>query len=444
MDVKNSFSDGPRFVQSNPIVIKPENHWTSDPQQFPGIYGQSTESNLSNHPNNHGQQNTNTMSWMSNNNAAIPKPEFPNNNSSEFFPEPDKIKCNSNTEWMKKENKLEYSVVDSKPRMGAMLSSLNMDCEMDKKGVIGQAVLDTRAVPATSSVPTVPTPRTGPAAHMRFTVPTTSVPGNPAAHPAHPGPHHGIPMAPMTPMAPESFPGHGPLPAYMPPRPHVPHFVPTPAAPHGFPVAPTANTVGPMVPPTGPSVPMGFPIPPPMAMVPPFPPMYPAPGPWVSAPYGLIHPAAQGYAPHDPYSFSFNHMSTPQRSPSKIRRTGTKIIREARVITARARDISAPSPKSPAPSSEPHTSPAVAPAPAVTFVPEPPTCPCCSDGMPPCPCRATKQSIGTQYEDKPFQGTTYTREACKTKGTEAYKDVGVSHLIHFLFILITVLIFLQL
>ncbi len=434
MDVKNSFSGGPQFMQSNAIVIKPEHNWTSDPQDFPGFYGHSTESNPSNHPNNHGQQNTNTMSWMSNNNGAIPKPEFPNNNNCEFFPEPDKIKCNRNTVWVKNENKLEYSVVDSKPQMRTQLSALDMPHEMDKQEVIGQAVLDTRAIPVSSSAPTVsmpPTahaPRTGPAAHMRFMVPTASVPGNPTTHPVHAGPRHGMPMAPM---APESFPGHGPHPAYMPPRPHVPQFVPTPLAPHGFPVNPTGH--GPMVPPTAPSVPKGFPVPPPMAMAPPFPPMYPAPGPWVSAQSGPMHPATHhGYAPHGPYDpFGFHQLSTPQRSPSKIRRTGTKIIREARVITARARDISAPSPESPAPSAAPYTAPALAPAPAVTFVPEPPTCPCCSNGMPPCPCRVTKRSIGTQYEDKPFQGETYTREACKTKGTEAYKDVGVSHLIHF-------------
>ncbi len=43
-----------------------------------------------------------------------------------------------------------------------------------------------------------------------------------------------------------------------------------------------------------------------------------------------------------------------------------------------------------------------------------------------CPCKRPKSSTGSQYEDDPFIGRTYSKEECKTTGTEAFNRVSVS------------------
>ncbi len=43
-----------------------------------------------------------------------------------------------------------------------------------------------------------------------------------------------------------------------------------------------------------------------------------------------------------------------------------------------------------------------------------------------CPCKRPKSSISTQYEDDPFLGRIYSKQECKTPGTEAFNQVSVS------------------
>ena len=43
-----------------------------------------------------------------------------------------------------------------------------------------------------------------------------------------------------------------------------------------------------------------------------------------------------------------------------------------------------------------------------------------------CPCKRPKSNIGTQYENDPFVGKTYSKEECRTTGTEAFNNVSVS------------------
>ncbi len=84
-----------------------------------------------------------------------------------------------------------------------------------------------------------------------------------------------------------------------------------------------------------------------------------------------------------------------------------------RIVTAVARDISLTQPR--------------LPAPAPAFGP----CPCCKEGVPLCPCRKPKSSIETQYEDNPFMSKTYSKDECKTPGTEAFREVSVSFIAFF-------------
>ncbi len=81
---------------------------------------------------------------------------------------------------------------------------------------------------------------------------------------------------------------------------------------------------------------------------------------------------------------------------------------KARIITAKARDISLTMARFPAPA------PPLGP------------CPCCKEGVPLCPCRKPKSSTGTQYEDDPFMSKTYSKDECKTQGTQAFNEVSVS------------------
>ena len=153
----------------------------------------------------------------------------------------------------------------------------------------------------------------------------------------------------------------------------------------------------------------------------------------------------------DPYPFNRNQLSTQSNDQPPRKKTKIIMYSEPRIVRTRPRDISTLSQGSPAPAgaapaaaptppSEPaetHPSqtvppptvaPSATPAPPATPVSTPGACPCCdeSTSTPPCPCRVQKQSIGTQYEDDPYLGRTYTKEECKTMGTEAFKDVSVS------------------
>ena len=172
----------------------------------------------------------------------------------------------------------------------------------------------------------------------------------------------------------------------------------------------------------------------------------------------------------DPYPFNQNQLSTQSHDQPPRKKTKIIMYSEPRIVRTRPRDISTTSQDSPAPTgtalaathtpqsapaatpqtaptpqSEPAATPPnqtvptppsppltpappATPAPSATPVSTPGACPCCdeSTSTPPCPCRAQKQSIGTQYEDDPYLGRTYTKEECKTMGTEAFKDVSVS------------------
>ncbi len=55
------------------------------------------------------------------------------------------------------------------------------------------------------------------------------------------------------------------------------------------------------------------------------------------------------------------------------------------------------------------------------------TLPCIPTNIPTaCPCKRPKHSTSTQYENDPFLGKIFSKEECKTTGTEAFKLVSVS------------------
>ncbi len=248
------------------------------------------------------------------------------------------------------------------------------------------------------------------------------------------GPVHGNPVVPTAPAVLAAF---GALASHMPPKAPVPPIVSTVLAGLGYPVTPMA-----------PSVAMGFPNPASQAAL--NAPLGHGPGQGPQgnheAPTGPVPPIVSTVLealrnpvhpmPPAPFAPEYNmpisnqvpsdtnkngqitnntvsESGDPSRGP---RRTTIYMYSQPRIVNAKSRDISATSP--PTPDS----------ATISASIQSPGICPCCCEGMPPCPCRIPKQSIGTQYEDNPFQGKTYTKEECKTVGTDAFLDVSVSKL----------------
>ncbi len=501
MDNKDRFPDGPQFA----IVIQPENDWT---QPFPEFNGHHAEIVSSKSIYNVLPTSGTKSARRAENVLKNDEQKFLNNNC-EFSPKLDKLKCggNINSEWLKTGNKLEYPVPDSKPPVKMHGPALEKPRQMDKQGVVHQAVpqevlTDPAAPEARSRDPTAPsapadrsasrdptapavtaalTDQAAPAARlapqdptapMGCTVPAglvdhaapvfptaptaprysaapvaTPVLGDSTAPQFHPAPlapplHTSIPMTgpilgnPMVPTAPAVLAAFGALASQMPAKAPVPPIVSTVLAGLGYPVTPTA-----------PSVAMGFSNPAsqaalnaplghgpghgppgnheaPTAHVPPIVstvlealrnPVLPIPPAPFAPEYNM---PISNQVPNDTNTngqSANNTNSGSQADPSQGRkRTTIYMYSRPRIVNAKSREISATSP--PTPDS----------ATISASIQSPGTCPCCCEGMPPCPCRIPKQSIGTQYEDNPFQGKKYTKEECKTVGTDAFLDVSVS------------------